>query len=194
MRWDPRCRPAPPLPRVGAAASGGSAGPLPGRAQARPGFVGRIQGLAWEEEKTHKAAETRRGAASQGNALFFYKNHPPWPISEPPGTAGPGPHPARPRRPAEHRALPRRPPALPRASFPGLPEPRYPGPAAGVVVPALPPRSPAAAPGAGCRASGCLPKFGCVTWRGSLCYCALKWREEPDTGEFDIYLSISVSV
>lgn len=28
--------------------------------------------MAWEEEKTHKAAETRREAASQGNAVGFF--------------------------------------------------------------------------------------------------------------------------
>lgn len=83
--------------------------------------------------------------------------------------------------PAGASRVPRIPQPLPRASFPRVPGTQGP-------PRALPSPSPAAAPGAGCRASGWLPKFGCVSWRGSLCYCALKWREEPDTGEFDIFL------
>lgn len=123
----------PPGPAAPPGRCRGSCGAAPGEGA---GFVGRIQGLAWEEEKTRKAAETRRGAASQGNALFFYKNHPPWPISEPPGTAGPGPHPARPRRPPEHRALSRRPPApAPSILSPGCPAPGTQGPPRGLSSP-----------------------------------------------------------
>lgn len=82
------------------------------------------------------------------------------------------------------------PPPLPRASFPRAARPLAPRARRGD----CPPRAASPEPGSGVPSIWVASKVGCVSWRGSLCYCALKWREEPDTGEFDIFLSISVSV
>lgn len=119
----------------------------------------------WPGRRKKPIRQQRHGERQRasGTRWFFYENHPPWPISEPPGTAGPGPHPARQRRPPEHRALPRRPPApAPSILPPGCPAPGTQAPPRGLSSPRCFPRARQQLPEQGAERLGGFQSLGAL--------------------------------